>query len=97
MTNFREATVNIGCIGLVTIKVCSDGYWTMVLEDKRGNFWYQGADYGIDAGMFINIDGTQLREMEGWMWNLLVDKIDELNIMHERDALYVPEVKHAVA
>ena len=101
MTDFREATVNIGCIGLVTISVYKDGYWNMILELKRdGKVYLRSEDHALGRGQFINVDdplNPYVIELEDWIWDCLMDKVGELNLAWLRNALHTPEVKDAVA
>lgn len=100
----KTATVNIGCVGLVTISVYKEGYWNMVLDAKRDGKIYKcdlactigDGDYALEDGQFINVDdplNPYIAKIEGWMWDCLMDKVSELNLAWVRNALDTPELK----
>jgi hypothetical protein len=100
MIDHREKTLNIGCLGVVSIGVYENGYWNMILEAKNGKTYLRSEDSDLGDAQFVNIDNLynpEIIEIDGWMWDQFLSEVEELKLMWDRDALFTPEVKGATA
>lgn len=92
----KEATLNVGCLGQFAIRVYGDGYWEVRLDHKDGSTYHRTRGTMIQKAQMLNHCDMQRIQLPEWMWECVEDKIGELTIMLERNALDTPEVKNAV-
>ena len=93
----REATLNVGCLGVFTITVVDDGFWEVRLDTSDGNTYYRSRGTMLRPNLMMNHKLMTSLELPEWMWEPINQKIDELKLAHEHDALYTPDIKGATA
>ena len=91
MTDVRQATLNVPCTGEFNIYVRPDGGWSVLLNHKNNTQYIRIDESLHDNGVFMdtfNVFNTYT--IPEWMWECVMDKVNELTIAGERDSLVTP-------
>lgn len=78
----KVATINIGCIGRVTITVHDDGWWEIMLEanktDRKSNVYFRTRGTMLPPCQMYSHFAEETVELPEWMFTQFNDTIDSL-------------------
>lgn len=97
MNNVATGTLRIGCMGLITVIVHSDGWWGVDLKTKDGVTYVRTrGTMGIGKNCLLHYGTWDTLELPQWMWDCINDKIEELKLTLEHDGFNVPDERPMV-
>jgi hypothetical protein len=91
-----EGTLRVGCLGLITVTVYSDGWWGVDLTTHEGVTYTRTRGTMGREGCVICYGTFEALELPEWMWDCINDKIEELKLTLERDGFNVPDERPMV-
>lgn len=81
--------LNVGCTGKFKLLVNSAG-WSIQLDTNEGEHFSHYVYGGLPSGVLANDLNTIHFHMPDWMWNQMMNTIEQLHIEMERGSIPSP-------
>jgi hypothetical protein len=88
--------MHVPCRGDFFITVGGDDYWEIELETNEGEHYFRSRGSMFPINQMLDYKSGAAIELPEWVWKAINNKIEELKIAIERNALDTPEIKNVV-